>query len=900
MRNRFGMLYSSDIRSSITEITSEASKLKKEIFKSVMMNKELDPAVAKVYMGAVNDFLRFWEEYAKDMEPKMKRAKGVTGIHTVEYSFIKDYIYAKYDYASVLPFADGLVRGMQDEKFTRVEDIGDFRDQTLKKAFDDMPVNSAGVLDVVINPALGVDFNTAVSPMDAKMYDSVKSYHMFDPRSRTELYRAIDKTIDFITIDLEHRHYPQHRDMKLFVSMINNIVEYITYSLTAYACRIYIIGQYAYPFIYADESSSGNVISESADNDDKKDKKDGNVPSKGEGEHRPEIEVTIMRDADDTMTRDPQDIGKFFTTFEQFIKIIGAESLFNGSTIPKYPNGYIGQNTLEANRFSQKLMANPLFEMFRKYIRIFADDQSQGRVIEEFNQNLKSFTHNSVQAVQGTSTPKQEILHVIRGVECGNTAANYQELAKDLYVFSLFLLCEIFSKIGDMSRLTSSTIGTTPQSINTRNAGIEALSVLSELYRDIAVAVMYKARDIEAKLNETRNATIANVHDSLTIKIPDVGKSKDRTSHMSSAVPDTTRLPMDLLDLYEIPVFESLELYDECLRLDPAFANDYYFTEGAIANIINALRSKIIAAWNKIKNFFQDRKFKEAIAWVQKHKSELMAMNLAGITMSVIDYKVDIALPEGFENLIKNLQNIPEKALESQEEMEKWAATLYPNPTIHGWFSGDGDNKKDGARMWRNLFLFQDLNEVDDKPHETPIQINDAQVAKNLPKWIETIETADSLYKQLEKMETEIENASNKLRARTVAAANKQGGDNAAATGGATTGAAGGDDKKVVTANANGGGSGTGGGTGGTTGGSGSGTPAPTPAAGADTKKEEQSMQGGSSVLSAAITQADVAITRLYLSLGPMVVEYMRKEYEYLQTAYSYSKKKNASDRANA
>ena len=37
----------------------------------------------------------------------MKECKAAPGLGTIEYSEIKEWVYGTYDYASILPFADG-------------------------------------------------------------------------------------------------------------------------------------------------------------------------------------------------------------------------------------------------------------------------------------------------------------------------------------------------------------------------------------------------------------------------------------------------------------------------------------------------------------------------------------------------------------------------------------------------------------------------------------------------------------------------------------------------------------------------------------------------------------------------------------------------------------------------
>lgn len=918
MRNNFEPMYDSAFRDSISGIVREGSKLKKELFKSVVMEKEFDPSVTRMYMGTVNDFLRFWDEYSKDLAIKIKGAKGSEGVRTAEYQFIKDYIYAKYDFASILPFADGIIKGLTDEKFVSVEDIEDFRDHTIAKAFDDLAPNVAGIVDRVTQPGLGQDFNHAATSLDAKMFDSIRSYNMFESRARSELYRAIDKTIEFISTDVKKRKFPSQKDMRLFVSMVNNIVEYISFSLTAYAARIYIIQAYAYPFIYAakddkvvpanmsesvilekgknhahkeeekDESKGTEKVSkkESDSSDHKSDssedihRDDVNISSDPDGN----IEITVMRDADDRLCKDVADIAKYFKYFDDFIKMAGAESLFKETRRPSYGDAYITQATMENNCFCKKLMSNPLHEfLFGGHYKVFPYS-ANGKQIEELYQVLKSFVYNNVQGVQGTASPKQEILHVIRGTEIGDTPAKYRELIKDLYLCALHFLTSCERVTMNITEWSNNEAINNRYSISARNNAIDCLQMISELYRDLATAFLQKARDVESKYNAANNAVISKLRDITTLKLPGAKSTEEEQSaNISNTVPDTTRLPTDLMDLYALPAFESMELWDEYLRYLPEFTDSLYLNEAFnISSIINALISRIQASWKRIMNFFSDKRTQTAIKWVKEHRDKLLNMNLRGCQLQVINYKVDVSLPEGFDHLITNLQNIPENALEDANELEKWVQSLYPNDTVYKWFNGTEDEKKNGAMKYRNLLLFQDLNEVTDEDFRAKlVTIGDSQVAKNLSSWVDTISKADELYKQLEQLQRKLESAVNNLKAKTVGVANKAQNqvknesfifteDGTTGTPGAGAGA----------------------------GASGTGTPPDANQGQGNGNNSSQSQNSESKnpavdLINQAITKAEVAITQLHGSLGPMIIEYILAEYKYLQQAYEYSKNNN-------
>lgn len=885
MNSKYGMIYRGDFKIRVTNIATDATTFKKAIFKSVVMNTELDANVPKVFMAAINDFLRFWDEYSKDLAPKMRKTKGTAGIRTMDTAFAKDFVYSKFDYAAVLPFADGVVKGITDGKFTKVEDIEDFRDHTISKAFDDMPTSVGGLLDKVLNPDMGIEFDQSVSEMDAKMFDQIKTYNMFDTRSRTELYKAIDKTIEFITIDLRNRHYPQNRDMRLFVSMINNIIDFITYSVTAYATRIFVISSYAYPFIYADKSS--NIIHAKAVSESYTEAADGDATDRN-------LELSVMRGLEENIIKDPADIGKFIEKLEEFAKLSGMAGIYKDETL-KYTKYYHPGENFTGNLFVKDIVDNQIINFLtNRYNTI--PYSGNARDIEELHHIVRSMLVNPTKGLQGTSSPRNEILHSIRGTKNGDTVQDIQLLGHDLVVFAMGILIPISNNIDEINQWKSDVRPNVPNRMNldTQNKCIEIMKMLNDLYREIAFAVLERARDIEERMNVARNASIEKTSNMLSIKIPGADKDPSNSDSLSSSVPSTTRMPIELTDLYELPVFESLQAIDECIRYLPEFADDMYFSEAFnISQLINALIAKIRGGWKKIETFFTDQKFQQAVKWVTDHKNDLMTMDLRGCDMEVIPYKVDVSLPEGFENLLKGLQNVPDKALESQQEMEKWIKSLYPSETVYKWFTED---PKTGAVRYRNLFLFQNANEVDDKRHDTPVKIKDTDVARDLKEWIKTIETSNNLYQQLKKLQQDIDTALNRVKARTVGAAQKAGaptGNTQGATqsqtttsntqtqaGGTTSTTTEGQKKEEAPLTA-----GSAGGTG---------TSNNSATSGAAKPNNGESIQQGGDVISTAITKATVAVDQLYESLRPMIIEYLRAEYKYLQTAYAYSKKKNS------
>ena len=899
MERQFRFVFDPDIKDAITDLQAETSKFKKKLFNSILRNEALEPVHIKRYLSVIEEFVKYWDWYSTELATKMRSASGKEGVTTIETPFIKEYIYAKYDFASMLQFADGLVRGVTDGKFLHVEDIEDFKDHTIDKAFDGLPGDIGSVLDRVINSKMGIEFDHRTDKSDASTYNTIKTYKMFDPRSRVELYKAADKTVSFITHDLRYGNFPRRDNLKIFVSMVNNIIDYITYSLTAYACRIFIISRYAYSFIHCRGDCEDADYSESTDGSKSLSADNAEESSKSSDSN---IEVTIMRDADDQLAKDVNKCEDFFKVFEEFIAAIGADSLFQHGHKPKFVNGNAcggGYSDDTDNIFRKKLLDNQIEnEIFSHWVSLIPYNVT-GKDITELNHLIKSYIYNSSQGIQGTSTPKQELFHVIRGADNGNTVADLQVLAKDLYTYSFHSLVKIRATIEDLRGWVNKELNEDRVGMSSMNSASETLQILNEFYGDIALVIIQKARDIEMKINDARNATIAKTIDMCTFKIPDLVKSDTCTNNnMMMAVSDTTRVPIDLIDVYSTPAFESMELNDELLRYLPEFADDVYFSEAFnISQVLNAMVSKLKAIKKSMSDFFDNQQTKAARKWVVDRKQALLTMNLRGSQLQVYPYKINVTLPRGFDNLVNNLGNIPDKAFESEDELEKWIKSLYPNDTIYGWFR-DGNN---GALKYRNLFLFQDEKDpVDDKHHEVLVNIGDTQIAKNFGGWIETIEKSEQLYRQLLDLQGKIENGVNSLKAKAAAATNKinaqknngtaigesvyteadEGNDKQASSqspisaqsAGSSDNAAGDAGKNASTTNPPA---------------QNSSNPSNTDSA----SKKTPEPDNGASLVNRAISEADKVIAQIYAPLTPMIVEYIKAEYRYMKTVYSQLKK---------
>ena len=754
MDTGFHALFDSDIIKSIHDLLRETSKVKTEIFKTITMNKNLDISLIKYYLSYVDNFLRYWDNYSSMLGERIKNTNPVTGIKTIDYEYIKNYIYSSYDYASLLEFTDGVIRGVEDKVFKKPHDIEDFFIKTVHNAFIEKD-SVAELLDSVLEKGYELDNNQIVGPREVMLFKSIRNYNkLFDHRVPNIVNKAVDRTMETLTRELPSIKLSlDYNAIRLFVSIVNNVIEYITYTLTAYATRVYIIFRYTFPFIYAYEDNSKPAL----------------IKESTEGSY--DNGLRIFKDMEDLDVIDPSKLGVFCDAFVKFLASIG-NGVFNQDSPACYSSYTISDKTLVENKFCQKIIANPLYLFISKdRHNSFNPFNTNGKVmINELNQNLKTFLYNSKQGLQGVTTPKQELLHIIRGEECEETLSGYKSLAKDLYILALYMGHNTKSFIDDMKHWINKELEEPNNSLSDCSMANENSKMLTEFYRDIMSAILFKARHIEMKINDFHASNSNKTFNDMSISIPGQKKSDtDLSSNMGSVVPETMRMPMELIDAYALPNFESMQMFDEYLKSLPEFTNDVYFTEG-VSDLYNKLKALLIAFSKQVNVFFNNASTKAAFKWVNDHEKELKEIKFTSEDELKKCYplKDNITLPDGFKNLITNLQNFDSKILESDELIKKFIKSLYPSENIYNWFNSNDSKFSDGNKslapqMYRNLILFQDMNNITTKAPELVTYQGD-QLKLKFYGWVDTVKSGPDIYKQYVDLDKSLTSAVDKIQ----------------------------------------------------------------------------------------------------------------------------------------
>jgi len=686
----FKMMHDTDLRKSVHEITKAASKLKQNIFKAVIMSEDINKDVIKDYMGEVSSFLNMWSEYADKITDGMNSCDPSEGPYAIEYKDVKSYLYCKYDFASIILFADGIFKGITNHKFTESDDIEDYFEYIVNKAFKGRADSVAGLLDEVFT--LGNEFSPRkkASKAEAALFKSISGKDLFEKMDVKEIYKSIEKTAEYIIYDLNKHLQIRSIEPKLMISVINHVVEYMNYVLTAYATRIYTISQYVCPYIFFrsyNESVKSHIKSVPSDN-----------------------EITVMRDANEIIFKDIHKLVEVSQVYEKFLKSIGSYNFFADKRDSFNPAGVPELAELENNYFGSKLISNELREFLSN--RLYAD-QLYSRNFQDLvriKDSLNAMTLSPKHAIENVTTSKQEMLHVIRGTKPEKeTIEGYQKLASDLGEFIIQMLSKLkmsFHIIEDFMNHESNNPKHNNSALTTAT---ELAKNILELYKELNVAFLYKARDIEMKINEIRNIKIANTINDLTIKIPGGEKSDFSSSHnMMSGVPELTRIPLDLIDDYSLPSLEEMTMYDEYVESLPGMKDFWYYNEAVnIKDVANALMAWLAGLKKKWDTFWTNRELNEAIEWCKKYQSSLTQMTFTPPMENIIPYKSSVYISH-IDTLINKLNAFNSDVLKSQESLDKYIHNLYVTEKmdLNKIFNNDKIEAKKINELYRNWILF--------------------------------------------------------------------------------------------------------------------------------------------------------------------------------------------------
>ena len=834
MEKNFMPLGDHDLNKHMKDIISGGSDLKGEIFRSIVLQEKLNVRNIKLYESMVNNFLKFWDDYSNNLSSAIKDIDKIpegAQFKTIDYGFVKNFIYADYDYASVLQFVDGVITGIKEDEMKKPEDVEEFRDYTIEKAFSTDTPTVGSLIDSVLSKDSRDANSTNVTALDTKMFMNIRNYDkLFPSTKRTELYKAISKVIEYITGEgdietiipgnIKDRGYD---GIKLFISLINNMVEYITYSLAAYACRVYIISAYCRPFIEtargdreAGPMSEGKFTDELRKIKAEKDQAFQKLINSGEETAKAAFDAadeiknkakdknksldesvklggfdpidisenpggsvsSVFQNLTEVVVKDPKRQKEFFEKFRDFVKLVGADTLFERE-MPEVDRGYFSQKDKQGKLFDA-IGNNPLYEMIRNP-GISGGHYLKDADVSEFHNNYKMFMYNKYQGMSGFSVPRNDLLHAIARTSYGESVNDYKKLAKDLYVMA--------SEIGGaLNRLMENTTSTFDHLYVTNRLGVGSKKLMSEctkftidLYQEVMFAFAQRAGFVERKINELRASEFNKTGSIFQLNvIPGMKSDLDETNFSMLSVPTTMRMPMEQMDVYQLPMFEALEMFDEYLRTVPEFSNDWYLNEALgdirYSTLVNQIISFFQSMSRRIMDFFF-RNLDKQKQWVRNKESELRSMEFDDNAQinNYIQYNVDLTsagdIGKMIDGVTERMRGLQDEDFQSPDLFNKILDTKQALPDIDAATLDKMENKQ-LAELIKTRIMFKD-----NKPQQA-VTLSLKQASKQtvgtgktvIDGWVDTILHADNMGNQLNKWNNGLLNAFNSIKPKLIKA----------------------------------------------------------------------------------------------------------------------------------
>ena len=732
---------------SVNDLTTEAGKVKIEIFKNIEMGDPINKKPFKYFLGYTNSYLSTFEKYGKAIADKMKHANPSKKdrIVSIPYDEVKPYVYDTYDYASALKFIDSLMNKINSKDVEDDSDVRDLFDEYAAKNFGDHVTSVAGIVDEATT-MVEIE-RTEVSSREIGHFSAVKSQKLFNDKDLTSISKTVEKVFDFFCNNIDKESYLGTNNHRLIISFINNSMEYITYTIVAYAVRVYVITNYGYDYTKDHIQKFDAPITEAVDMS------------------YDFSEIDIMKKLDESIVRDDMKMFDYFDAIQEFLTTIGAtltlgnagasgalDDLKKYHFTPRYPKDNIVCNAL---------ISNPFFEFLQNRIYgLYGDNWNTALVVDDLKEELDSYLDNSAQALPTRSTAKQSMLQIIRGLTPNNeTKEGYKELASQLASFAIVTLYSLYDSMNNVEqhRVRESNDPRYNTTFLTSEAAI--IKSLHSFYKEFAVAVLMKFRDIEMKINDLDNADNDVLRDMLTIKIPgkDVGDDYSHNDNMMSGVADTERIPSDLINLYAKPVEEYCNMLLEWKKSIPGMENDIYLTEAA--GFIDKLLAWLAGILKAIQNKWANKKFKTAIKWVSDHQGMLNQLKIKG-EMDVLPYTNPIQI-NYIEDVVNKISSFDPSTVTNPDALEAFIKSLYPT-TLSFMYDTTENSTKDtnDVTKYNNWVLFGlDPKSAGSQNVQTKKLVDNAINAEMSKVWIPTIISADRTADDIVKTSNDITNA---------------------------------------------------------------------------------------------------------------------------------------------
>lgn len=842
MENNFVPLSEADFKNDVSGIQQYIGKLKFMLSRK-MLNIPI-PSAVNSFDSA--DFIRFLNEYLRKIENETKAAQ--TALRTTEcstitskvfeHNFFNDIIYNDYDYASILQFVDGLEDGILDGNFNSPGKIKDFSDHTITMAFHNMGIDVGGLVDLVTSPQVD-GLKTDCTEIDVSTINSCKnSSNLCNTTDRIELYDATSVAIKhLVAMNVDDIGTPAPN---MIVAFINTVCDYISFSVTMYLVRSYIIQQQVSFFTNTtfEESTVLGDHNESIGNT--------SCPNVLNMQSLEEIVIKDYKKLDLVIDH----LKTFAEKYHIPIAILTKEKENIENRI-KLDGDYKNKKYIEM-KFYKELADTAIGDLLlTKCSPWICDGSIEYNMSDKYYHRLKDALYRNPQNQFESS--RDIFLSIIK-------ANNSSSVSNSDFIDTMIITLRFISykinnflddaSIGEQSKWCTHRRGTVDKGIRNRQAVMAAW--LETFYEEVAFAFLQNLQVREVELLAKDQKMQRELDQMFNLDVPDMKCDWNKTQQQMLSVPsiEDPYYHKINLDFFGQPLQEAYMMYNEYVSSLPEFANDIYFKEldenvpqqddgkvkqtvdrttDSFANIITKLKSIITSLWNRVKNFWTGKSFQLAKNWVTKNEQNLLALTFdANAKLQILPYKENITLPNGFQNLPNNIKAFTKDKVASKDAFQKYLQSLYPNQDIANWFIND----KNADQRYMNLILFDNGSEGE----KQRVIISGDEIKNNMAHWIATIKNSDAVSNDFKKLNDDISNAVNTFNSMLVSMTRTQQ---------------------------------------------------------QNTQQNNQSNTNGvdNDMLSYAATRVTAAVTRLWAPIAPAVIQAMMNEYNYIKTAYTLGNK---------
>lgn len=663
-------------------IIKDVNDIKSQVIDIVCQNKHTALKKPQVFLNKVNDFLKFWHEYGKRAAEAVD-TNGVLANPTtnLKYNYVRKFLFGNFDFKSVLLYVDGMVKHISDEKksYTQ-EDLEEFYKFTIKDAYGTDNVDISSLL---------TDFEVSgemETPDEEPDFDinMLQGFEVFKDNDYTDLYKSIEGIIDFISFDRMKNLFLLKKQIKnnLLASFaVKSIFDYIIFSLTFYAIRIYTVAKFLNNFVNNDSEKNDSFTEAVITPEDGLDeflKK--MVIFKLDIESAYWYEDAIFASMDELIARD-LDKTSFYKMFKMFADAHGISNLKTETIDRKH---FISE-------FTKPFMESKLFNFF---VENDFKNPSFNPNLTELYLKLKYLLNTPNQALATSENPvhnhRVRFLDFFIKMACANknSLAELKHSSAVVYHFTKFMFEEILTPALDWinhchcREIKPSDFTTDRKMYSIMN------NFVSAFYDEFSLIVLKVMQYIENKIYYYEDG---QHHDDKTSK-PSPGYVRAVTRFDQVFIDGQQTFNESYVNVWSYPYYENMKLYNDYLKSYPEFSSLSYFNEG-VAEWWDKIVAWFKGIFDKIMLFFQNSKVKRCIEWVKNNRTNIQNAIWKDDTEISVDwyrYKKSISL-EDIKITTSNLKPFQNNEVSNAEKFDENKAKAEEAKFWGAFFDKHGD-----------------------------------------------------------------------------------------------------------------------------------------------------------------------------------------------------------------